>query len=68
VARDLFLDGTWISHSASVRRRVALGEATLGIGVRVSRLILEWTVHARTRAYDTQPTGHTYSSLTAMIL
>jgi lipid A 3-O-deacylase len=67
VARDLFLDGTLFSRSERVNKRTAIGEATFGIGVRASRLLLEWMVHARTRAYDTQPGPHTYSSLTVAL-
>jgi lipid A 3-O-deacylase len=67
VARDLFLDGTVLTRSARVDKRTATGEAVLGIGVRAHRLLLEWLVHKRTRAYHTQPVPHTYSSLTVVL-
>jgi hypothetical protein len=67
VARDLFLDGTLFARSARVDKRTAIGEAVFGIGIRAHRLLVEWVVHQRTRAYDTQPVPHTYSNLTVVL-
>ena len=67
VARDLFLDGTVLASSARVDKRTAVGEAVLGLGVRAHRLLVEWVVHKRSRAYDTQPAPHTYSSVSIVL-
>jgi hypothetical protein len=67
VARDLFLDGTLFARSARVDKHTAIGEAIFGIGIRAHRLLVEWVVHQRTRAYDTQPVPHAYSNLTVAL-
>ena len=63
VARNLFLDGTTFTSSASVEKMRWVAERQLGVGARTPIGMLEWQLHSRGREYRLQPRAHAYSTL-----
>lgn len=52
VLRDEFLDGTTFSASAHVQKKPFVGVASVGFGVRVGRVILEWQAHDQSLTFE----------------
>jgi lipid A 3-O-deacylase len=62
VAHNLFLDGTTFGDGPRVERRPLVFRYELGGGVRYKQLTLEYRSSTRGREYETEPSGHTYST------
>src|SRR5262249_58606771 len=63
IARDEMMDGTLFKPSIGVSASPVVPEAETGIGMRLSRLQLEWHVHRRAKEFEAQPEPHTFSSI-----
>jgi len=61
VARNISLDGNTLRPERAVHREHAVGEHTLGIGLRFRRITLSWRAVTRGREYTTGPKHHSYS-------
>ncbi|HEU4457399.1 MAG TPA: lipid A deacylase LpxR family protein [Longimicrobium sp.] len=62
VAHNLFLDGNTFAESPRVERRPFVFRYEVGGGVRWRGVSLEYRTATRTREYETEPEGHTYST------
>jgi hypothetical protein len=63
VAHSLFLDGNTFADGPRVERSPLVFRYELGGGVRWRTVSLEYRAATRTREYETEPDGHTYSTL-----
>lgn len=64
VARDLFLDGSTFRRSVHVTREPVVGAWERGVGVRFSRLGVEYRATTTSREYITGPHAHSYGGIT----
>lgn len=60
VARNISLDGNTVDPARSVARVPAVGEHSLGFGVRLGRVSLAWRAVIRGREYESGPKHHSY--------
>jgi hypothetical protein len=63
VARNIFLDGNTFTDSASVDRKVLVGDAQLGIVVTIRQVRLAYTQIFRTREFDNQREADNFGAL-----
>jgi lipid A 3-O-deacylase len=63
VLRDVFLDGSTFRESPRVDKHTFVAAAEAGAGVRVWGVAVEYAAHTRGRAYRTEPSGHSYGTL-----
>jgi hypothetical protein len=60
VARNISLDGTSLHPDRAVQREVAVGEHSVGLGLRYKRITLSWRAVTRGREYTTGPKQHSF--------
>ncbi|MGQ0639537.1 MAG: lipid A deacylase LpxR family protein [Gemmatimonadaceae bacterium] len=60
VARNISLDGNTVHAERAVQREAAVGEHTLGLGLRYRRVTLSWRAVTRGREYESGPKHHSY--------
>jgi hypothetical protein len=60
VAHNFSLDGNLFNPKRSVDRVPAVGEHTLGFGLRLGRVSLAWRAVTRSREYESGPKHHSY--------
>lgn len=58
VARNFSLDGNLVGRDRAVRRSAAVGEHSVGFGLRMGRVSLAWRAVTRGREYETGPKHH----------
>ena len=68
VLRNEFVQGTFFRDSEGLPLRHLVPQGSVGIHARIGRVALGWTAVRRGREYPTQPSAHTYSSLTLFVM
>jgi len=68
VAHDIFLDGNTFGKSHSVRRKPWIGRTTVGFGLRIHRVKLDYSFVFKTTTFRAQPTGHRYGGITLTLI
>lgn len=63
VARDLFLDGSTFRRSVHVAREPIIGSWERGVGVRLSRLGVEYRAVTQSKEYGTGPPTHSFGAI-----
>jgi hypothetical protein len=63
VLHNMFLDGTLLRDGHSVDRVPLVGAHELGLELGYGPVTAGIVVHTRSREYETEPTGHQYTSL-----
>jgi hypothetical protein len=63
VLRDEFLDGSTFRTSAHVQKKTFVGVASVGVGIRVGRVMMEWEAHDQSLTFNTQPEPHVFSTI-----
>ncbi|HJW42651.1 MAG TPA: lipid A deacylase LpxR family protein [Rhizomicrobium sp.] len=63
VGRNIFLDGNTFEHSASVSKKILVGDLQIGAAVQIDRARLSFTHVFRSKEFDTQPSADQFGSV-----